>query len=88
MIYRGPGRREIQPITSAPAMESSPTPGRQILDAPAPNVNRVIKKTIPNPLVAPQGPPVFYIVSRNPLNSRGLLPLRELRDGVLRVSVQ
>jgi hypothetical protein len=88
MIYRGPGRREIQPITSAPAMESSPTPGRQILDAPAPNVNRVIKKAFPTPLAALQGPSVFYIVPWNPLNSRGLLPWRGLYDGVLISSVQ
>ena len=74
MIYRGPGRREIQPITSALATEGSPAPARQILDASAPNVNRVIKKRFPTLLATLQGPSIFYIVPWNPLNSRGLLP--------------
>ncbi len=90
MIDRGYGPCEPPPMTIAPAAHAYLellAYRVNSLTLSHTNVNRVIKKTIPMPLIAPEGLPVFYIVSRNPLNSLDFLPRYVVRDGVLRTSV-
>jgi hypothetical protein len=90
MIYRGPEPCEQRPRARATATGRAPQTllERQISDASPANVNRVIKKTIPKPPVAIQGPLVFYSALRNSLNSLIFLLRRGVRDGVLNSSVQ
>jgi len=73
---------------SARAAPGQPGLERQISGAVSPNVNRVIKKTIPMPRSAPTEPPVIYSISRNLLNYLNFLPRPRDRDGFLRSSVQ
>jgi len=73
---------------SARAAPGQPRRERQISGALAPNVNRVIKKTIPMPPSAPTEPPVIYSISRNLLNYLNFLSGPSDRDGFLKVSVQ
>ncbi len=60
MIYRRAGQELDAAHDVGNGCREHPDPPfssvRQNLDAPSSNVNCVIKKTIPNPLMTPEGP--------------------------------